>query len=239
MSEPLVIPAPAQPLLPVAGTEARFPIRRVYCVGQNYAAHSREMGGSGREPPFFFSKPASAVFAGAEVPYPPATAELHHEVELVVALSGGGVDVGPEAALDLVFGYAVGIDLTRRDLQRDARQQGRPWDMAKGFDRSGPCSAIRTAAEVGHPASGTIELSVGGEPRQRGDLADMIWSVPEVIAHLSRLVELVPGDLIFTGTPEGVGPLSIGDTVLARIAPIGDLEVVVSRGRSITGARQP
>lgn len=230
MAEQWVIPAPPMPGLPVAGIAARFPVRRVFCVGSNYAAHAREMGGSGREPPFFFSKPADAVFSGAgEVAFPPATSELHHEVELVVALSRGGADVPSESALELIFGYAVGIDLTRRDLQRDAKKAGRPWDMSKGFDRSGPCSPIHAASEVGHPAAGPIELSVNGELRQHGDLADMIWSVPEVIAHLSRLVELAPGDLIFTGTPEGVGPLATGDTVAAHIGPVGRLEIVVGK----------
>jgi fumarylpyruvate hydrolase len=231
MSDLRAIPAPPVPALPVAGTEASFPVRRVYCVGRNYAAHAREMGDTGREPPFFFCKPADAVFAGTEASYPPATSELHHEVELVVALRGGGAHLRSDQALEQVFGYAVGIDLTRRDLQRAAKKNGRPWDMAKGFDQSGPCSAIRTATDVGHPTAGSIDLAVNGEPRQHGDLADMIWSVPEVIAHLSRLVRLAPGDLIFTGTPAGVGPLTPGDSVLAQIAGVGSLEIVIASTR--------
>lgn len=220
-----VIPAPEQPSLAVAGSTARFPVRRIYCVGRNYADHAREMGADPvREPPFFFMKPADAVLPdGAEVPYPPGTENLHHEVELVAALGAGGRDIDVGKALDLVWGYAVGNDLTRRDLQGQAKAAGKPWEVGKGFDHSAPVSPLRRVAEVGHPPSGAITLSVNGERRQAGDLGDMTWSVAEVIAHLSRLFHLHAGDLIFTGTPAGVGPVRPGDVMLAEIAGIGTL----------------
>ncbi len=201
-------------------------VRRVFCVGQNYAAHAREMGADPtRAPPFFFTKPADAIVAGPSVPYPSRTANLHHEVELVVVLGAGGTDIPADAALDHVFGYAVGLDLTRRDLQAEAKAAGRPWDMAKGFDASGPLGLIMPAAEIGHPAAGAITLDVNGATRQSGDLSDMIWSVPEIIASLSTFVALEAGDLIFTGTPEGVGPIARGDVLTARIAGLPTLEV--------------
>jgi fumarylpyruvate hydrolase len=199
-------------------------VHRIYCVGRNYAEHAREMGGDPqREPPFFFAKPADAVTASATLPYPPRTSELHHEVELVVAIGRGGRDIEPAVALRHVFGYAVGVDLTRRDLQAEAKRRGRPWDTAKGFDRSAPVSDIHPAAECGHPSSGAIELRVDGELRQNGDLADMIWNVAEVLAELSTYFELQPGDLIFTGTPHGVGVLAPGAQVEATIAGVGRL----------------
>ncbi|QJE73227.1 fumarylacetoacetate hydrolase family protein [Aerophototrophica crusticola] len=220
-----VIPAPEQPSLAVAGSAARFPVRRIYCVGRNYAEHAREMGADPvREPPFFFMKPADAILPdGAEVPYPPGTDNLHHEVELVAALGAGGRDIDPAKALDLVWGYAVGNDLTRRDLQGQAKAAGKPWEVGKGFDHSAPVSPLRPVAEVGHPTSGLITLSVNGERRQTGDLSDMTWSVAEVIAHLSRLFHLHAGDLIFTGTPAGVGPVRREDVMVAEIAGIGTL----------------
>lgn len=220
-----VIPAPKQPSLAVAGSAARFPVRRIYCVGRNYAEHAREMGADPvREPPFFFMKPADAILPdGAEVPYPPGTDNLHHEVELVAALGAGGRDIDPAKALDLVWGYAVGNDLTRRDLQGQAKAAGKPWEVGKGFDHSAPVSPLRPVAEVGHPTSGLITLSVNGERRQTGDLSDMTWSVAEVIAHLSRLFHLHAGDLIFTGTPAGVGPVRREDVMVAEIAGIGTL----------------
>lgn len=220
-----VIPAPEQPSLAVAGSAARFPVRRIYCVGRNYAEHAREMGADPvREPPFFFMKPADAVLPdGAEVPYPPGTDNLHHEVELVAALGAGGRDIDVGKALDLVWGYAVGNDLTRRDLQGQAKAAGKPWEVGKGFDHSAPVSPLRPVAEVGHPTSGLVSLSVNGERRQAGDLGDMTWSVAEVIAHLSRLFYLHAGDLIFTGTPAGVGPVRRGDVMVAEIAGIGTL----------------
>jgi fumarylpyruvate hydrolase len=184
------------------------------------------MGASGREAPFFFTKPADAIVPeGGDVPYPPATADLHHEVELVVALQSGGADIAAADALAHVYGYAVGIDLTRRDLQAEAKEKGRPWDMAKGFDCSAPLSALKPAEEIGHPSAGAITLAVNGETRQRGDLADMIWSVPEIIAALSALVRLAPGDLIFTGTPAGVGAAARGDALHAGIAGVAELDI--------------
>jgi fumarylpyruvate hydrolase len=219
----LVIPAPDLPTVPTT-TGGRFPVRRIFCVGRNYAAHAREMGHDpDREPPFFFTKPADAIVVdGADTPYPPITAQLEHEVELVVAIGTGGAAIPVSAALDHVWGYAVGVDLTRRDLQAEAKRAGRPWDTAKGFDASAPVSAIVPAAGV-DPTTGSIELRVGGRVRQAGDLADQIWSVAETIAELSRSVSLAPGDLLMTGTPEGVGPLSRGDVVEATIDGVGSL----------------
>ncbi len=217
----LVIPAPDQPSLPTT-SGGRFPVRRVYCVGRNYAAHAREMGHDpDREPPFFFSKPASALVTdGADTPYPPGTDRLEHEVELVVALGRGGSDVPVSDALDLVWGYGVGIDLTRRDLQAEAKRLGRPWDLAKGFDASAPVGALVPAAGV-DPTAGAIELRVDDVLRQSGDLADQIWSVAETVAELSRWVTLAPGDLLFTGTPEGVGPLQRGAVVAGSVRGVG------------------
>ena len=224
-----VIPPAAQPAVEVAGTDARFPVHRIYCVGRNYAAHAREMGmDPDRDPPFFFSKPADAVVAnGTPVPYPPRTANLHHEIELVVAIGTGGRDIPLASALDHVYGYAVGNDLTRRDLQFSAREQGRPWDVSKGFDGSAPVSAIRPSAEMGHPDRGAIWLEVNGEARQRADLSEMIWSVPEIVAELSTYFELQPGDLIFTGTPEGVGPVRRGDSLVGGIDGLETLRTTI------------
>lgn len=217
-----VLPPPPHVAIPVAGGGA-FPVRRVFCVGRNYAAHAREMGGDpNREPPFFFTKPADALLAGgADMPYPPATADLHHEMELVVAIGHGGAGIAEDAALDHVWGYAAGLDMTRRDLQAQAKKDGRPWDMAKGFDHSAPIGLLHPAAAIGHPARGRIALSVNGTPRQSGDLADQIWRVPEVVACLSHLVTLAPGDLIFTGTPEGVAAAVRGDVLEGEIEGVG------------------
>jgi fumarylpyruvate hydrolase len=219
-----VLPPPPTPAIPVAGG-GLFPVRRVFCVGRNYAAHAREMGGDPtREPPFFFMKPADALVPeGAVTPYPPATGNLHHEIELVVAIGTGGADMAAAGALSHVFGYAAGIDLTRRDLQDDAKAARRPWDMSKGFDAAAPIGLIAPAATIGHPGAGAISLTVNGETRQQGDLADQIWNVPEIIAALSRLVTLAPGDLIFTGTPDGVGPLRRGDVAVGTIAGVGQV----------------
>ena len=223
-----VIAAPAQIAVPVSGG-GLFPVRRVFCVGRNYAAHAREMGSDpDREPPFFFCKPADAVVTSGEVKYPSATENLHHEMELVVAIGVGGADVAAADALELVFGYAAGIDLTRRDLQDAAKATRRPWDMSKGFDQSGPVGEIVPAHAFGHPAKGKIVLRVNGEIRQEGDLADQIWVVPEVIAALSKLVRLEPGDLIFTGTPDGVGPLVQGDLAEGEIEGVGQVRVRIS-----------
>jgi fumarylpyruvate hydrolase len=225
-----VIPAPPVVALPVAGDARTFPVRRVFCVGRNYAAHAREMGHDpDREPPFFFTKPADALVpGGGTIPYPPKTNDLHHEVELVVALGNGGANIPEAAALDHVFGYAVGIDLTRRDLQAEAKELRRPWDMAKAFDRSAPISPLRPAARIGHPERGAIWLKVDDEIRQSSDLNHHIWSVPETIAYLSHLVELAPGDLIFMGTPEGVAAVQRGDVLEASIEGVGELRVTIA-----------
>ena len=212
------------PTIAIARSNQRFPVRRIYCVGLNYADHAREMGNDPkRHPPFFFGKPADAVVgSGAHLPYPPKTADLHHEVELVVALRQGGSNISAADAASLVYGYAVGIDLTRRDLQAEAKKAGRPWDMGKGFDHSAPIGALATGVP---PASGAISLTVDGKVRQSGDLQDMIWSVAEIIAALSTYIEVAAGDLIFTGTPSGVGPIQRGETVRGIIAGVEPVEV--------------
>ena len=224
-----VIPVWEPPSLPVVGTEDRFPVRRIYCVGRNYAAHAREMGADpNREPPFFFTKPADAVLPdGAPLPYPPRTHALHHEVELVVAIGRGGRDIPAEAALDHVFGYAVGLDMTRRDLQQAAKEKGHPWDMGKGFDHSAPIGSVAPVAAIGHPSDAVIRLTVNGTVRQEGTTADMIWTVPETIAYLSGLVALAPGDLIMTGTPEGVSAVVPGDVMDGDVAGVGRIQVAV------------
>ncbi|MDR3474217.1 MAG: fumarylacetoacetate hydrolase family protein [Devosia sp.] len=224
-----VIAPPEPVVVPVRGG-GRFPVRRIFCVGRNYAEHAREMGHEpGREPPFFFMKPADAIVTdGAEVPYPPLTAELHHEIELVVALGQGGADIPVAAALAHIFGYAVGLDLTRRDLQQAARKAGRPWDMGKGFDHSAPIGEIAPATAIGHPQDAAIELAVNGEVRQSASIADMTWSVPEIVAELSRYVELKPGDLIFTGTPAGVSALQRGDRLEGSVAGVGTVSARIA-----------
>jgi fumarylpyruvate hydrolase len=221
-----VVAPPPLIVVPVAGGGV-FPVRRVFCVGRNYAAHAREMGGDpNREPPFFFSKPADAlVTGGADAPYPSATANLHHEMELVVAIGKGGAGIPAGHALDHVFGYAAGLDLTRRDLQDEAKAARRPWDMSKGFDASAPIGVIAPVEAIGHPASGRIALKVNGAMRQEGNLADQIWQVPDIVAALSKLVRLAPGDLIFTGTPEGVGRLETGDLAEGEIEGVGSVTV--------------
>jgi fumarylpyruvate hydrolase len=217
-----VIDPPPHPSVPVEGQAARFPVRRIYCVGRNYWAHRAEMGGHDRDPPFFFGKPADAVRPeGADIAYPPSTHNFHHEIELVVALGEGGKDVTVEKALDLVFGYAVGVDLTRRDLQAAYRDKGQPWEGAKGFDASAPISAIKPW--TGAPPQGRIWLSVNGETKQDATVADMIWATAEIIAEASKLWTLAPGDLIYTGTPEGVGPLVKGDKVEGGVEGVGQL----------------
>lgn len=224
-----VIPAWELPSLEVDGETARFPVRRIYCVGRNYAAHAREMGKDpDREPPFFFMKPADTLVAdGHAVPYPSATTNLHYEVELVVALGKGGADIEPTQANRHIYGYAVGIDLTRRDLQQIAKDRSWPWDTAKGFDHSAPCGRLIPAARIGHPERGRISLKVGSETHQSGDLSELIWSVPEIVAHLSRLFRLEPGDLIFTGTPSGVGATQPGDTLTGSVEGVGTLTVTI------------
>lgn len=228
MTSPLFTPD-HYPVLPIGGRRAVFPVRRIFCVGQNYASHAREMGvvpaSSASDMPFFFTKPAEAIaHDGDAIPYPSMTADLHHEVELVAAIDRAGSDIAEENALDHVFGYAVGLDLTRRDLQAAAKKAGRPWDMAKGFDLSAPCSAIMPGAL---PPNGFIRLSVNGDTRQDGQIGDMIWNVPQLISILSRFISLKPGDLLMTGTPSGVGPLSRGDKIDASIEDLGDLSITI------------
>jgi len=224
-----VIPPPAVSSVAVAGTDARFPVRRIFCVGRNYAAHAREMGRDpDREPPFFFLKPADTVVDdGATVPYPPETNNFHYEIELVVAIGKAGTDIPQDRALDHVYGYAVGIDLTRRDLQLAAREQGRPWDWGKGFDLSAPIAPLHPVTEVGHPSSGRIWLAVDGAVKQDSDVAKLIWSVPEIISTVSRSMELRPGDIIMTGTPEGVGPVQRGEVMTGGIDGLGEIRIAV------------
>ncbi|MGA2289960.1 fumarylacetoacetate hydrolase family protein [Bradyrhizobium sp.] len=224
-----VIPALPQPSIAVAGESKSFPVRRIWCVGRNYLEHIREMGNDERAPPFFFAKHADMIEPdGATIPYPPMTKDLHHEVELIVALKSGGLDIAPGQALDHVYGYAVGIDLTRRDLQQAARKKERPWEIGKSFDHSAPCGALQPAAKIGHPAKGRIWLSVNGAERQKGDLAELIWSVPEIIAKLSEQVRLGAGDIIMTGTPAGVAALSPGDRIECGVDGIGTLKVTIA-----------
>lgn len=217
-------PAPT-PSVAVAGTEDRLPVRRIFCVGRNYAAHAREMGKDpDRDPPFFFTKPADAVVGDGEtVAYPPETENFHYEAELVAVIGTGGRNIPEEKALDHVWGYAIGNDLTRRDLQLAARDKGRPWDWGKAFDRSAVIGRVHPVAETGHPARGSIRLTVNGEVKQDADLAELIWSVPEIISILSHSIELRPGDLIMTGTPAGVGPLAEGDTCVVAIEGLGEI----------------
>jgi fumarylpyruvate hydrolase len=220
---------PAVTSVPIVGSSQSFPIRRVYCVGRNYAAHAREMGKDpDKEPPFFFMKPADGVVpGGGDIHYPPGTSNYHHELELVVALKGGGRKIPVDKALDLVFGYAIGLDMTRRDLQLAARDLGRPWDFGKSFDESAPLGPVHPVSAVGHPATGAIVLDVNGTARQKADLADLIWSVPETISFLSDYYTLAPGDLIFTGTPAGVAAVVPGDRLVGRIDGLGELSVTI------------
>ena len=224
-----VVTPPATVGVPVNGTGDLFPVRRIFCVGRNYAAHAREMGHDpDREPPFFFFKPADTVVDdNSTVPYPPETKNFHYEIELVVAIGAGGIDVPVEKALDHVWGYGVGIDLTRRDLQLQAREQGRPWDWGKGFDRSAPMAPLRSVSEVGHPSHGRIWLAVDGAVKQESDIAKLIWPVPDIIAICSRSIELKPGDIIMTGTPEGVGPVKAGETMTGGIDGLGEIRIPV------------
>jgi fumarylpyruvate hydrolase len=227
-----VIQNPPRIALPIAGSSDLFPVRRVYCVGRNYAAHAREMGADpDREPPFFFMKPADALQIVGSEPvkhiYPPKTRNYHFEIEMVAALAGGGSDIPVESALNHVYGYAVGLDMTRRDLQDEAKKMSRPWDTGKAADGSGPIGALHPASLIGHPARGAITLTVDGETRQKGDLADMIWSVAEQVAYLSGYFELQPGDLIFTGTPSGVGPVERGQRMVGAVEGLGEIALDV------------
>jgi fumarylpyruvate hydrolase len=228
-----VIPAVPPSTVPIAGTNDLFPVRRVYCVGRNYAAHAREMGGDPtREPPFFFLKPADALQmapsgATIEHPYPPKTQNYHFEIEMVAALHRGGRDIPVAQALDHVFGYAVGLDMTRRDLQDEAKQLRRPWELGKAADHSAPVGPIHPASRVGHPTRGTIALTVDGVARQKADLGDMIWSVAEQVSYLSTYFELKPGDVIFSGTPDGVGAVTRGQTMVGAIEGLGEIRLRV------------
>jgi fumarylpyruvate hydrolase len=219
----------AQPALPVAGSEDRFPVRRIFCVGRNYVEHQKEMGGDGREAPFFFLKSAHALVPlGGAVHYPAKTSNYHYETELVVAIARGGRHIAAKDANQHVFGYAVGLDMTRRDLQQWGKDHGRPWDFGKDFDQAAPCSALALAATIGHPARGRLRLTVNGKERQSADLSEMIWSVPEQIAYLSEYYTLESGDLIFSGTPAGVGPVKPGDQLVATIEGVGELKVSIA-----------
>ena len=222
-----VIDLGAPPSLGVAGSTSRFPVRRIYCVGRNYAEHAREMGHDpDREPPFFFMKPATSIVNnGATLKFPVGSKDVHHEIEMIVAIGKAARDVPVERGLDHVWGYGVGLDMTRRDLQGEAKKMGRPWEMGKAFDESAPSTDLRPASEIGHPERGAIWLDVNGVRKQTGDISQLIWSVPEQIAHLSRLVTLLPGDLIFTGTPAGVSAVQPGDRLAGHVDGIGDLAI--------------
>jgi len=224
-----VISPPKQVGVPVRGSDKLFPVHRIYCVGRNYAAHAIEMGHDpNREDPFFFQKnPDNLVLNGGDFPYPPRSADVHHEIEMVVALAKGGADISVASALDHVFGYGVGLDMTRRDLQGEAKKQGRPWEVGKAFEHSAPCGSLAPASEIGHPDQGAIWLKINGETRQEGDLNQLIWKVPEVVSYLSGLFELAPGDLIFSGTPAGVGPVQRGDALHGHVEGVGELKVKV------------
>jgi fumarylpyruvate hydrolase len=230
MNDRFVISPPPQPALAVVGSDKQFPVRRIWCVGRNYLEHIREMGQDEREPPFFFAKPADAIVPdGGTVPYPPLTKDLHHEVELVVALKSGGRAIDLKRANDCIYGYAVGIDLTRRDLQIASRDIKRPWEIGKAFDASAPCGAVRPAAETGHPTKGRITLKCNGKIRQDGDLEQLIWNVPEVINKLSDMVELAAGDIIMTGTPSGVAATVPGDKLECEVQGVGKLTVTIGQ----------
>lgn len=223
-----VIPAPPHPMIPVEGGGV-FPVRRVYCIGRNYAAHAIEMGHDpDREPPFFFQKNPDSLDASGEMPYPVGTSDLHHEIEMMVALKSGGRDIALEDALSRVWGYGVALDMTRRDLQGEAKKLGRPWEIGKSFEHSAPISPLLPVSQVGHPSTGEITLHVNGALRQEGDLAQMIWKTPEIIRYLSQYFELAAGDVILTGTPAGVGPVARGDVMEGKVAGLGTLSVRVT-----------
>jgi fumarylpyruvate hydrolase len=223
-----IVPAPAQPSLPVVGETKSFPVRRIWCVGRNYLEHIREMGNDERAPPFFFAKHADMLEPdGAIIPYPPLTKDLHHEVELVVAMKSGGLNISADKALDHVYGYGVGIDLTRRDLQIASRDVKRPWEVGKAFDNSAPCGPLMPASKIGHPAKAKITLKVNGKIRQDGDLDQMIWNVPETISKLSEMVALEAGDIIMTGTPSGVAATVAGDKIECEVEGVGKLSVTI------------
>ena len=230
-----VIAPPPQASLAVKDETARFPVRRIFCVGRNYAAHAREMGRDpDREPPFFFMKPADAILdEGTQIPYPPETKNYQYEMELIVAIGTGGVDISVDKALDHVWGYGVGLDMTRRDLQMAARELGRPWDWGKGFDMSAPCAPLQRVARTGHPSKGRIWLAVDGVVKQDGDLQELIWPVPDVISILSRSMALQPGDIIMTGTPAGVGPVVAGNKITGGVEGVGEIAIDIVEGAKI------
>ena len=224
-----VIAAPAVVSLAVEGSKARFPVNRIYCVGRNYAEHAREMGHDpNKEPPFFFMKPSTAIVTdGGDFPYPSQTKDVHHEMEMVVAIGKGGSNIPSAKALEHIYGYGVGLDMTRRDWQGEAKKAGRPWDTGKAFDYSAPCSALVPASKIGHPSTGEIVLEVNGVVKQKSDLSQLIWNVPDTIAFLSTLFELQPGDLIYSGTPAGVAAVVKGDVMTGRVAGVGSITVKV------------
>lgn len=225
----LVITAPEVVTLEVVGTSKRFPVRRVYCVGRNYAAHAIEMGHApDREPPFFFQKNSHNLDGSGEFPYPPQSSDVHHEVEMAVMLRSGGTDIEVDQSLQHIFGYAISLDMTRRDLQAEQKKMGRPWEVGKAFERSAPVGPIHTVADIGHPDVGRVELKINGEVRQEGDLNQMIWKIPEMIANLSSYFELAAGDVILSGTPAGVGPVFKGDVMTASIEGLGEISVNVT-----------
>jgi len=222
------IDTPPVVALPVAGSDALFPVRRVYCIGRNYAAHAIEMGHDpDREDPFFFQKNPDNLDPSGTFPYPPQSSDVHHEIEMLVALKSGGTNIAVETALDHVFGYGLALDMTRRDLQGIAKKAGRPWEIGKAFERSAPCGPVNPVSEVGHPNHGRVALTVNGELRQEGDLNQMIWKVPEMISYLSEYFQLAAGDVILSGTPSGVGPVSRGDTLVVAIDGLGEMTVTV------------
>ena len=223
-----VIAPPNQPSVPVQGSKAVFPVHRIYCVGRNYAAHAIEMGGDpDRDPPFFFQKNPDNLDPSGTFPYPPASNDVHHEIEMVVALKSGGQNIPLKKALDCVYGYGVGLDMTRRDLQGKAKDLGRPWEVGKAFESSAPCTPLVPASALGHPSQGAIWLDVNGKRKQTGDLNQMIWKVPEMISYLSGLFTLMPGDIMFSGTPAGVGAVNRGDILHGHIENVGDLKIRV------------
>ena len=229
MSHLFDLPVPA---VPIAGSDKTFPVRRIYCVGRNYVEHAQEMGFTGREPPFFFAKPADAIVNVAPgetvtIPYPPGTSNVHHEIELVVAIGKRGAHIAEDDAASYIFGYAVGIDMTRRDLQMELRKAGRPWELGKGYDQSAPIGPIHPAAQAGDVNDARIWIAVNDETRQDSTTAKLIWNVPETIAYLSRYFELHPGDLIYTGTPAGVGAVVAGDVMHGGVDGLGDIRVAV------------
>jgi fumarylpyruvate hydrolase len=225
---PSYVVEPLISVLPVDGSSELFPVNRVFCIGRNYAAHAVEMGHDpDKEPPFFFFKHGTNITTDGNFPYPTQTSDVHHEVEMIVALSKGGKDIAVEDALEHVFGYGIGLDMTRRDLQGEAKKLGRPWEVGKSFEKSAPCGPLVRASQIGHPDSGAVSLTVNGDVRQEGNLNQMLWKVPEMISILSQFFELQPGDVIMSGTPSGVGPVQKGDVMVASVAGVGEISVKV------------